>query len=99
MFEEIPTRPAPPTQKTARRAFAISFASFLIASVFAWFRWAGHPLSLTREMATAEFILGSMLSGVFLLTAKSAAPEDNRKRLWVLFWALMTFQLLIDVLQ
>src|ERR1039457_155966 len=98
MFEEIPSLPAPPSQQRAIRAFAIIFASFFIGSVIAWFRWSGHPLSVTRKIATGEFILGLVVSGVCLLTAKSATLEDNRKRLWAFFWAIALIQLVIDVL-
>src|ERR1700729_515518 len=101
MFEEIPSPPAPPSQRRAISAFAVIFASFFVGSAIAWFRWS-HPLSAVRKIATVEFILGLVVSGVCLLTAKAATQEENRKRLWVFFWAIMLLQLLqliIDVLQ
>jgi hypothetical protein len=98
MFEEIPSPPAPPTQRRAIQAFAVIFASFFVGSAIAWFRWS-HPLSVVRRIVTAEFILGLVVSGVCLLTVKSATPEDNRRRLWACFWAIMLTQLIIDLLQ
>jgi len=71
----------------------------LIGSVIGWFRWSGHPLSVSRKIAVGEFIFGLLVSGMFLLTAKAATPEDNRKRLWALFCAIMIIQVIIDVLQ
>jgi hypothetical protein len=99
MFQEIPSQPTPPSQRGAIGAFAVSFASFLIGSVIGWFRWSGHPLSVSRKIAVGEFIFGLLVSGMFLLTAKAATPEDNRKRLWALFCAIMIIQVIIDVLQ
>lgn len=99
MFEEIPSPPAPPSERRAVRAFAVIFVSFLIGSLIAWFRWSGHPLSVGRKIATGEFIVGLVISGVFLLTAKSATPEDNRKRLWAFFWGIIIIQVILDVLQ
>src|ERR1700722_3690513 len=99
MFEEIPAPPAPPSQRTAIRAFAIIFASFLILLVVALVRWSGHPLSVTRKIISAQFVLSLVLSGVFLLTAKSVTHENNRKRLWALFLVIMIIQVFIDVLQ
>jgi hypothetical protein len=98
MFEEIPSPPAPPSQRGAIGALAVMFASFLIGSAIAWLRWS-HPLSVIRKIVTAEFILGLVFSGACLLIAKSATPEDNRKRLWAFLWAMMLFQLIVDVLQ
>jgi hypothetical protein len=98
MFEEIPFRPAPPSQRTAIVSFGIYFAIFLTASAIAWFRWSS-PLSLSRKIAVAEFIMGGVLSGIFLVTAKSASPEANQKRMWALFFAIWLPQLIIDVLQ
>jgi hypothetical protein len=98
MFEEIPSPAAPPSQRSAFSAFVVIFASFLVGSAIAWFRWS-YPLSVIRKIVTAEFVLGLVFSGACLVTAKSATPEDNRKRLWSFLWAIMLFQLILDVLQ
>lgn len=98
MFEEIPSPPAPPSPRRATGAFAVMFASFLIGSAIAWLRWS-HPLSVIRKIITAEFVFGLVFSGACLLTAKSATLEVNRKRLWAFLWAILLFQLIIDVLQ
>jgi hypothetical protein len=99
VFEEIPSRAEPSSQRRAIKFFAVIFASFLAGSVIAWFRWSGHPLSISRKIASGEFVFGLVISGVFLLTAKSVTPEGNQKRLWGLLWALMLVQLIHDVLQ
>jgi len=98
MFEQIPAPAPPPSQRATIAGFGILFATCVIASIIAWFRWSG-PMSLSRKISAGEFILGGVLSGVFFLTAKSATPENNQKRLWGLFIALWLLQLIIDVLQ
>ena len=99
MFEEIPAPVSPPSQRTTIAAFGVLFfATCVIASIIAWFRWSG-PMSLGRKISAGEFIVGVILSGVFLLTAKSATPERNQKRLWGLFLAIWILQLIVDVLQ
>jgi hypothetical protein len=96
MFEEIPSPPPPPSQRTAITVFGVSLASFLSGAAIVWIRWSG-PLSLSHKITAGEFIVGCVLSGVFLLTAKSATPEGNRKRMWALFFVVFVFQL-IDTL-
>ncbi|MGC2449711.1 MAG: hypothetical protein WA477_18845 [Candidatus Sulfotelmatobacter sp.] len=98
MFEEISSPPAPPSQRTAIVTFGIFLAVFLIGSAIAWFRWSG-PMSLSRKITVGEFIVGGMLSGVFLLTAKSTSAEGNQKRMWALFFAVWLPQLIVDVLR
>ena len=98
MFEEIPSQPTPPSQRTAIVTFGISLAIFLIGSAIAWFRWSG-PMSLSRKITVGEFIVGGVLSGVFLLTTKSTSAEGNQKRMWVLFLAVWLPQLIVDVLR
>jgi hypothetical protein len=98
MFEEIPSPPAPPSQRTAIVSFGIFFATFVIGLAIAWFRWSG-PMSLSRKITVGEFIVGGALSSVFLLTAKSTSPEGNRKRMWALFLAVCLLQLIVDVLR
>jgi len=46
-----------------------------------------------------EYILGLLISGAFLLTARSATPKGNQKRLWGLLWAMMIAQVIQSVLQ
>jgi len=98
MFEEIPSPPAPPSQRTAISSFGIFLAFFLVGSAIAWFRWSG-PMSLSRKITVGEFIVGGVLSGVFLLTAKSTSPEGNQKRIRALFLAVLLLQLIVDVLR
>jgi hypothetical protein len=98
VFEEIPSRPVPPGQRTAVVTFGISLAVFLISSAIAWFRWSG-PMSLIRKITVGEFIVGGVLSALFLLTAKSTSAEGNQKRTWALFLAVWLPQLIIDVLR
>jgi hypothetical protein len=40
-----------------------------------------------------------VLSGVFLLAAKSATPEGNRKHMAGLFLGVLVLQLIVDLLQ
>ena len=84
---------------TAGAGSMLPVAFFLAASAIAWFRWSGHPLSVGRKISLGEFVLGSLISGVFLLTAKSATPKANRKRLWLLLIAMLLVQLIFDVLR
>jgi hypothetical protein len=98
MFEEIPSPPAPPSQRTAIATFGSFLAVFLIGSAIAWFRWSG-PMSLSRKITVGQFIVGGVLSGVFLLTAKSTSAEGNQKRMWALFLAVWLPQLIVDVLR
>jgi heme/copper-type cytochrome/quinol oxidase subunit 3 len=98
MFEEIPAPPAPPSQRSAIVIFSISFAMFLVALAIAWFRWSG-PMSLSQKITVGEFIVGGVLSGVFLLTAKSTSREGNQKRMWTLFIATWILQLVVDVIR
>ena len=58
-----------------------------------------HPLSVSRKISLGEFVLGSLISGVFLLTAKSATPKSNQQRLWGLLITVMLVQLILDVLR
>jgi hypothetical protein len=98
MFNEIPPRPAPPSQRLTIVGFSIFFASFLGGLVLDWFLWSG-PMSLTRKIITAEYVVGGVLSAVFLLTAKSVTPENNQKRMWALLIAMFLVQAFIDVRQ
>jgi formate hydrogenlyase subunit 4 len=100
VFDEIPSRRREPlSQGQAIFYLAAYFAVFLVGSAIAWFRWSGYPLSVSRKISLGEFVLGSLISGVFLLTAKSATPQTNQKRLWVLVIAMLLVQLILDVLR
>jgi hypothetical protein len=90
MFEETPSLPTPPSQRTTIAGFGVFFAFFVITSATAWFRWSG-PVSLNRKITVAQFIVVGVLSGVFLLTAKSSLPESNRKRMIGLLLASLLF--------
>jgi len=98
MFEEIPSPPAPPTQRAVIASFAFFFSVFLIGSTIAWWRWSG-PMSVSRKIGAAEFIVGGLLSGAFWLTAKSTTAEGNRKRLMGLVVTVSVLQVILDILQ
>jgi hypothetical protein len=74
------------------------FATCLAVAPIAWARWS-RPLSLLRKVEAAEFVLCGVLSGVFLLTAKTASPEANRKRVSILIFAFLIPQLIIAVIR
>jgi hypothetical protein len=100
VFDEIPSRRREPlSQGQAIFFLAAFFALFLVSSAGAWFRWSGYPLSVSHKISLGEFALGSLISGVFLLTAKSATPKGNQKRLWGLLITMMLVQLILDVLR
>jgi hypothetical protein len=56
-------------------------------------------MPLGRKITVAEFIVGGLLSGAFLLTAKSTTPEGNRERLTGLFVTVLIVQVTVSVLQ
>ena len=100
MFDEIPP-PRPeslPSYRMALATFAAYFAMSLAGALVAWFR-RHSPLSLRREAALAQVVVGGLLSGLFLLTAKSASPQANRIRMTVVITAFLAFQLVVDILQ
>ena len=78
--------------------FAVYFVLFLVGSAIAWFRWSWNPLSIIRKIDSGSFVLCSLISGVFLLTAKSAPPRTNQERLWVLFNTGMIVPIILGVL-
>jgi len=98
MFEEIPARPQPPSEPVAVTFFGVSFALFLGLAAITWIRWSSL-LSLMRKFSVGECILCGGLSGVFLLTAKSASPESNRKRMAALYFIFLAFQIVEDLLR
>jgi hypothetical protein len=98
MFGEIPSAAPTPSWRSAVATFAIMFATCLCVAPIAWIRWS-RPLSLLRKAEAAEFVLCGVLSGVFLLSAKAASPETNRKRVSILFFAFLIPQLIIDVIR
>jgi hypothetical protein len=56
-------------------------------------------MSVSRKIGAAEFIVGGLLSGAFLLTAKSTTAEGNRKRLMGLVVTVSVLQVILDILQ
>jgi hypothetical protein len=98
MFDESPSPAAPLTRWTTIAAFGAFLAIFLIGLIMDWFLWSG-PMSLNRRIITGEYVVGAVLSVAFLLTAKSTTPENNRRRIWAVFFATMLVQLFIDVHQ
>ena len=98
MFEEIPSPPKPLSQRAALAIFGVSFAFFLTLAAIAWIRWSS-PLSLIRKISVGEYVLCCGLSGVFLLTAKSASPEGNRKPMAGLYFLFLAFQFVETLLQ
>jgi hypothetical protein len=80
-------------------ATRLCFAIFLVGSAIAWFRWSGYPLSVGRNVSLGEFLLGALISGVFLSIANFATPEANRKRLFGLLTTIMLVQLIFNVLR
>ena len=71
----------------------------MVGTAIAWFRWSRYPLTVQRKITSVEFILGLLISGVFLVSARSATPEGNQKRLWGLLWVMMFVQVIQSVLQ
>jgi hypothetical protein len=82
----------------ALAAFGTFFVSCLIGLAVVWFKWPGSMSSI-RKIIVAEFIVGGLISGAFLVAAKVAAPEVNRRRLIGLTIAVFAFQFVIDILQ
>lgn len=99
MFDELPARRKPLDEGDYIFYFRLTFALFLVASAISWFLWSRHPLSASRKISLGEFVLGSLISGLFLLTAKSATPKGNQKRLWGLLITVMLVQLFLGVLR
>jgi hypothetical protein len=100
VFDEIPARRRE-TLSLGQAIFWFAYwvALFVVSSAIAWFRWSENPLSVIRKIHLGVFVLGSLISGVFLFTAKSATPETNRKRLWVLFITINLVGLMVDILR
>ena len=98
MFEGIPPRRALRSQRFYMFYFALYFALFLVGSVIAWFCWSGNPLSVIRKIDSASLVLCSLISGGFLLTAKSAPLRTNQDRFWVLFNTGMIVPMILGVL-
>jgi hypothetical protein len=90
MFDEISSRPAPRSQQFYIYNFAAYFALFLVGSAIAWFCWPG----VIGKIASGSFVLWSLTSGVFLLTAKSAHPRTNQDH----FWALSNIGMIVPVI-
>lgn len=97
VFDEIPPRRKPLSQVQYTFYFGVYFVLFLALS--AWFRRSGNPPSVIREIDSVFSVLGLLISGVFLLTAKSATPETNQARHRVFFIAMMPVLIILDVLR
>jgi hypothetical protein len=97
MFEEIPRAPELSQQK-AIFSFGVLFVVYFASSIGLWF-CLGHPLSVGDKIALGNFVLGSLFSGLFLSTAKSATPQDNHRRVIVLRRATLLGLLLAGVVQ
>jgi hypothetical protein len=95
MFDEIPAPPRPPSQRAAIATFAAYFGISLVSLAIAWFRWSS-PLPLRRKIGAGEFIVLGILSGLFLLTAKSVSPEANRKRMACLLVGIIVFGMTVS---
>jgi hypothetical protein len=80
MFEEIPSPPSLQVSGEQSAAFAVIFSSFFVGSAIAWFRWS-HPLSVVRKIATVEFILGLVVSGVCLLSQHRVLLKNSDSHL------------------
>jgi hypothetical protein len=98
MFEEIPPRPPAPSRRLAVASFAIWCGVSLLASVILWLRF-GIPTSAKGIVRTGTLLAGSLLSGFFLLTAKSVSDETNRIRITVLVVVISALQLVDAVFQ
>ena len=96
VFEELPPRRAPRSQRFYIFNFAFFFVFFPVLFAITWPLWP-HPLSLDDEFVLGGLGLISLLSAVFLLKAKSVTPRDNQERLWGLFVATMWVPLVLDV--
>ena len=96
VFEELPPRRAPRSQRFYICNFAVIFAFFPVSFAIIWPLWP-HPLSHEDKFILGGFALVSLLSGVFLLNAKSVTPRDKQERLWVLVSATMFVPLILDV--
>jgi hypothetical protein len=99
VFDELPSRGEPLDEGDYIFYFRLTFAFLLVAAAISWFLWSRYPLSVSRKISLGEFVLGSLISALFLLTAKSATPKGNQKRLWGLLITVMLVQLFLDVLR
>jgi hypothetical protein len=98
VFEEIPPRPAPQSQRFYIFYFAVILAAFpVFATTMSWVRWP-HPLSLGDKIFLGGVALISLPSGMFLLTAKAANPSDNQDRLRGLVRTSVVVQLVLRIL-
>jgi len=97
VFEEIPRAPELSQQK-AIFSFGVLFVVYFASSISLWF-CLGHPLSAGDKIALGNLVLGSLFSGLFLLTAKSATPQDNHSRVVVLRRAALLGFLIAGVIQ
>jgi hypothetical protein len=99
MFDEIPPRPAPQSQRFYMFYFAGFFALFpIVSSLLWWLRWP-HPLSFSDKIFLGAFALISLPSGVLLLIAKSATPTDNQERLRGLHWVMVLVWVVLKIVE
>jgi hypothetical protein len=96
VFDEIPPRRPPRSQRFYISNFEFFFAFSPVLLAITWPLWP-HPLSLEDKFVLGSFAFISLLSGVFLLNAKSVTLRDNQERLWYLFSATMFIPLICDV--
>lgn len=86
VFEEVPPRRAPRSQRFYIFNFAFVSALFPVLLAITWPLWP-HPLSHEGRLVLGGFAFFSLLSGTLLLNAKSVTPRDNQERLWYLLSA------------
>jgi len=99
VFEEIPPRPAPQSQRFYRFYFAVILAFFpVFTAILWWLRWP-HSVSLGDKIFLGGFSLISLPAGVFLVKAKSVSPSDNQERLRGLVLASWLILLVLRILE
>jgi len=98
VFDEIPPRSAPRSQRFYIFWFAVFFALFPVFAILLWW-FRPHTLSLTDEIFLGGFALVSLFSGVLLLTAKSVTTTDNQERLRGLRWVMVLVWIFLKILE
>ena len=99
VFEEIPPRPAPKSQRFYMFYFAAILAVFpVVSAIMWWVRWP-HPLSFGDKILLGGVAVTALPACVFLLTAQSTTPSDNQERLRGLVWAMWLVQLAFRILE
>jgi Mn2+/Fe2+ NRAMP family transporter len=99
VFDEIPPRRAPRSERFYIFYFAILFAFFPFFSALMWWvRWP-HSLLFSDKVYLVGLALISLPSGLFLLKAKSVTPSDNQERVRGLYWAWLLVWVVLKVLE